>query len=163
MVYSLFTALKKITNSDVIITYSDIIYKSSNINKLIKNQYDISTLIDFNWKPMWKKKNKLQEDSESLRIKDKKIIELGKPTTNIRNIDGRYVGIIRFSKKKLKKIKDIYRLSLKINKRKFEKIDMTNFLNFLIQNNFEVHSVKLLGKWNEYDDLVDLNYKYNKI
>ena len=109
------------------------------------------------------KKNKLQEDSESLRIKDKKIIELGKPTTNIRNIDGRYVGIIRFSKKKLKKIKDIYRLSLKINKRKFEKMDMTNFLNFLIQNNFEVHSVKLLGKWNEYDDLVDLNYKYNKI
>ena len=163
MVYSLFTALKKITNSDVIITYSDIIYKSSNINKLIKNQYDISTLIDFNWKPMWKKKNKLQEDSESLRIKDKKIIELGKPTTNIRNIDGRYVGIIRFSKKKLKKIKDIYRLSLKINKRKFEKMDMTNFLNFLIQNNFEVHSVKLSGKWNEYDDLVDLNYKYNKI
>ncbi|MAH99339.1 MAG: hypothetical protein CMA12_08425 [Euryarchaeota archaeon] len=163
MVYSLFTALKKITNSDVIITYSDIIYKSSNINKLIKNQYDISTLIDFNWKQMWKKKNKLQEDSESLRIKDKKIIELGKPTTNIRNIDGRYVGIIRFSKKKLKKIKDIYRLSLKINKRKFEKIDMTNFLNFLIQNNFEVHSVKLSGKWNEYDDLVDLNYKYNKI
>ena len=42
-------------------------------------------------------------------------------------------------------------------------MDMTNFLNFLIQNNFEVHSVKLLGKWNEYDDLVDLNYKYNKI
>ena len=69
MVYTLFNALKKIHNSDIIITYSDIIYNKKNILKLIKNKNSVATLVDFKWKKMWKKKNKLLTDSESLKIK----------------------------------------------------------------------------------------------
>ena len=46
------------------------------------------------------------------------------------------------------------------NSRKFKKIDMTNFLNFLIKKKYELNFVKLSGSWNEYDDFVDLNYKF---
>ena len=50
--------------------------------------------------------------------------------------------------------------SLLKNKKKFEKIDMTNFLNYLIKKKYEISPVKLEGSWNEYDDIIDLNYKY---
>ena len=158
MVYTLFNALKKIKISDIIISYSDIIYNKSNIDKLLKDKNDISTLIDFNWKKMWKKKKKLFTDSESLKIKNNKIIELGKPTNQIKKIDGRYVGVIKISKKKLPIIIKLYNKSLKKNRKKFQNIDMTNFLNFLIKKKFEIYPIKLNGNWNEYDDFVDLNY-----
>tara|TARA_B100000401_G_scaffold283867_1_gene193956 strand:+ start:19 stop:741 length:723 start_codon:yes stop_codon:yes gene_type:complete len=160
MVYTLFNALKKIHNSDIIITYSDIIYNKKNILKLIKNKNSVATLVDFKWKKMWKKKNKLLTDSESLKIKKNKIIELGRPTRDINKIDGRYVGVIKISKDKLNQIKKLYFNSLKKNKKKFEKIDMTNFLNYLIKKKYEISPVKLDGSWNEYDDIIDLNYKY---
>tara|TARA_Y100000816_G_scaffold284916_1_gene263877 strand:- start:186 stop:908 length:723 start_codon:yes stop_codon:yes gene_type:complete len=160
MVYTLFNTLKKITNTDILISYSDIIYDKKNILKLLKDKNNISTLIDFKWKKMWKKKNKLYSDSESLKIINNKIIELGKSTRNINKIDGRYVGVIKISKKVLPEIKKLYKNLLNKNQNKFKNIDMTNFLNLLIQKKYEITPIKLVGKWNEYDDYTDLNFKY---
>ena len=160
MVYTLFNTLKSINDSDVIITYSDIIYDKANIKRLLNQRSDISTLVDFKWKKIWIKKKKLLSDSESLKIKKNKIIELGKPTKDIKKIDGRYVGVIKMSKNILPDIKDLYWKSLEKNSSKFKKIDMTNFLNFLIKKRYDLNYVKLSGNWNEYDDFVDLNYKF---
>tara|TARA_B100000787_G_scaffold60694_1_gene44350 strand:+ start:797 stop:1516 length:720 start_codon:yes stop_codon:yes gene_type:complete len=160
MVYTLFNTLKDINNSSVLVTYSDIIYDKENIKRLLNKKSDISTLVDFKWKKIWLKKKKLLSDSESLKIKKDKIIELGKPTKNIKKIDGRYVGVLKISKDILPNIYDLYQESLKNNPKKFKKIDMTNFLNFLIKKKYELNFVKLSGSWNEYDDFVDLNYKF---
>jgi len=160
MVYTLFNTLKKINNTDILISYSDIIYDKKNIFKLIKDKNNISTLIDFKWKKMWKEKNKLYSDSESLSIVNNKIVELGKSTKNINKIDGRYVGVIKVSKNVLPKIKKFYKSLLNKNPKKFENIDMTNFLNLLIKEKYEISPIKLIGKWNEYDDYIDLNFKY---
>ena len=160
MVYTLFNALKNINDSDVIVTYSDIIYDKANLKRLLNKKDDISTLVDFKWKKIWIKKNKLFSDSESLKINKGKIIELGKPTKDIKKIDGRYVGVIKMSKNILPDIKDLYWKSLEKNSSKFKKIDMTNFLNFLIKKRYDLNYVKLSGNWNEYDDFVDLNYKF---
>jgi len=159
MVYTLFNTLKNINDSDVIITYSDIIYDKENLKRLLNKKEDISTLVDFKWKKIWIKKNKLLSDSESLKIKKNKIIELGKSTKDIKKIDGRYVGVIKISKDILPKIKDLYWKSMTKNSKKFKKIDMTNFLNFLIKKRYDINYAKLTGNWNEYDDFVDLNFK----
>ena len=105
-------------------------------------------------------KKKLLSDSETLKIKKDKIIELGKSTKDIKKIDGRYVGVIKISKEILPYIKDLYWKSYEKNSKKFRKIDMTNFLNFLIKKKYELNYVKLSGNWNEYDDFVDLDYKF---
>ena len=160
MVYTLFNTLKNINDSSVLVTYSDIIYDKANIKRLLNKKSDISTLVDFKWKKIWIKKKKLLSDSESLKIKKDKIIELGKPTKDIKKIDGRYVGVIKISKNILPNIVNLYWNSLKKNPKKFKKIDMTNFLNFLIKNKYELNYTKLSGNWNEYDDFVDLNYKF---
>lgn len=160
MVFTLFNCLKNIKNEDVLITYSDIVFKDTNIKKMMKLNYKISTLIDFNWKKIWKEKNKLFTDSETLKIKNNKIIELGKPTKNIKKIDGRYVGVLKFSKKIIEDLKFMYFKNLKKNNKKFRKIDMTNYLNYLIHKKISIYPVKLNGNWNEYDDFTDLKYNF---
>ncbi len=160
MVYTLFNTLKNIDDSGVLVTYSDIIYDKTNLKRLLNKKKDISTLVDLKWKKIWIKKNKLFSDSESLKIRKDKITELGKPTKDIKKIDGRYVGVIKISKNILPDIKDLYWKSIVKNPIKFKKIDMTNFLNYLIKKKFDLNYVKLSGNWNEYDDFVDLNFKF---
>ena len=58
----------------------------------------------------------------------------------------------------MNELKKIYSINLRLHNQRFKKIDMTNFLNFLIKSNFIISPVKLSGNWNEYDDISDLNY-----
>ena len=69
--------------------------------------------------------------SETLKIKNNKIISLGKKTRNMKNIDGRFIGITKFSKKMIKliKLKKVIINELKKNK----KLDFTGLLMKLIQ------------------------------
>ncbi len=158
MVYTFFNAIKNIDdNQDVIISYSDIIYDDQDLKNLIKSKKDITTIVDFNWKKTWKKKGKLLEDSETLKIKNKKIIFIGKKTRNIKDIDGRFIGITKLSSHILKKLKIIYKIHLKKSPKKFEKIDMTNFFNFLIQKKFSIFFTKSKNQWYEFDDQDDLD------
>ena len=59
MVYTFFNAIKKIKNTDIIVTYSDIIFNSKDLNRLIKSKkYKFTTLIDLNLKKFMEKKRK---------------------------------------------------------------------------------------------------------
>jgi L-glutamine-phosphate cytidylyltransferase len=151
MVFTLMNAVKKI-DDDIIITYSDIVYDIKNIKKIINNKSQFITFIDKKWKKLWKTKNKLESDSETLKIKDNIILELGKKTKNIKSVQARYVGLTKISKKNLRIIKKIYFDKLKINPVFFLKIDMTNFFNLLIQNKFNLNYLQIVGKWDEFDD-----------
>lgn len=154
MVYTLINTIKKI-DDDIIITYSDIVYDARNINKIINNKSQFITLVDKKWKALWKSKNKLESDSETLKIKDNFILELGKKTKDIRSAQARYVGLTKISKKNLRLIKAIYLDKIKKNPKRFLKIDMTNFFNFLIKSYFKLNYLQIVGKWDEFDDESD--------
>ena len=154
MVYTLMNTVKKI-DDDIIITYSDIVYDIQNIKKIINNKSPFITFIDKKWKILWKTKNKLESDSETLRIKGNMILELGKKTKDIKSVQARYVGLTKITKKNLDLIKKKYFNKLKINPQKFLKIDMTNFFNFLIQCKFKLNYLQIIGKWDEFDDEED--------
>ena len=156
MVYTFFNAIKKIKNTDIIVTYSDIMFSSKDLNNLIKSKYKFTTLVDSKWKNIWKKKKKLLLDSETLKIYKNKIISLGKKTKNIKNIDGRFVGITKISSNEIKKIKHIFDKNLLKYPDKFKKIDMTNFFDFLIKKKQNIYATKTHSSWYEFDDKNDL-------
>lgn len=151
MVYTLMNTVKKI-DDDIIITYSDIVYDIKNINKIINTKSQFVTFIDRKWKSLWRTKNKLESDSETLKIKDNLILELGKKTKDIKSVQARYVGLTKISKKNLELIKKIYFNRMKKNPKRFLKIDMTNFFNFLIKNKFKLNYLQIDGAWDEFDD-----------
>ena len=155
MVYTFMKAVKFI-NDDLIVSYSDLSFDYKNILKLRKNKNSFVTLVDKRWTKIWKEKGKLDTDSETLKIINNKIVELGKKTIYTKDIDARYVGVSKINKEKLKKIKSFYFSKLKKNPKRFLKIDMTSFFNLLIKSGLNLYYDQISKKWNEFDDVIDL-------
>jgi choline kinase len=77
MVETLFCAKEKLNESSII-SYGDIIFEKSVLEKLINSEYDISVIIDLAWKDYWKVRfeNPL-EDAESLILNNGYIADIG--------------------------------------------------------------------------------------
>jgi len=160
MVYSLFCAEKEM-NDDIIISYGDIIYDKKIFGKLLKSKGDFVVIIDKNWKKLWKirMKNPL-DDAETLKL-DKKgyIREIGRTPKSYKDIEAQYVGLIKISKNAIPKVKKYYhriRKNKKISGKDPLKIDMTGFIQLIIENLMPVKSEKINGGWIEIDTLKDL-------
>ena len=160
MVYSLNKVLKILKEDSILIFYSDILVELYALKKIYNSKFDISTLVDLDWKKKWIKKNNFKDDLEELKLKNNKISSLGKKVYSSKNIDGRFIGITKFSKKffyeiKMKKLIDEI---LSHNK----KVDFTNFLNLLIKNSYDINAITGKFVWNEFDTLNDFKL-YEKL
>jgi len=160
MVHSLFCAQHEFT-SDIIVSYSDIIYEKSILKQLLPNSNEISVIVDKAWKDLWslRMENPL-DDAESMKITtDGFIEELGKKTHDINEIQGQYIGLIKFPKIHLANIVSFYQ-SLDRSKRydgqRFEQMYMTTFLQLLINNGMLIKAEKINGGWLEFDSAQDL-------
>ena len=153
MVYSFNEVLKKYKDHDYYIFYADIIFDAKNVGIIKKSKHDISTIVDTDWLEKWKLKKNYLGDLEELKIHKSKILKLGKKVKKIAGIDGRFVGITKFSKKIVKQFikKKILKNILKENK----KIDLTNFLMHLINKGYEVFPIKRKVNWYEFDEYND--------
>ena len=149
MIYSLNQVLKKIKPDEVIVIYSDILFERKCLSKIIKSKYPISTIIDTDWKRKWKKKSNFMNDLEELKIKNSRIYSLGKKTFDLEKIDGRFLGITKFSKKMTSNLKR-HLISKILGKNK--NIDFTNFLMELIKSNFQVNAISGKFSWHEFDN-----------
>lgn len=157
MLYTLFTA-EEFMDEDIIISYSDIIYNQTILNNLIDSKKDISVVIDKKWKLLWEQRmeNPLK-DAETLKIKNNKIIEIGKKPSSYDDIEGQYIGLIKISRKVINEVIAFYK-SLKNNNddEKFKNLYMTDFLQLLIENNYEISPLFIEGGWLEIDSVEDL-------
>lgn len=167
MVASLFGALcNEDLTYDLIISYSDIIYNAQVLNLLVSSSYDISVVIDKDWKRLWKlRMNNPLDDAETLKISsDNNIIEIGKKAKTYDDIEGQYIGLIKISSKILPCVYEYYN---KMDKNKlydgktFDNMFMTSFLQELINAGFEIKPVYINRGWLEVDSTEDLD-KYKK-
>ena len=156
MVDSFFKSYKFL-NSDIVITYSDIIYDSEIIEKTVKYTDNILPLKE-NWLDVWKKRmdyNLIKKDAENIKTFKNNILEIG---TKIKNKMPKYqfMGIIKI---KNKSINPIFKFYKNLNN---PNIDFTNFLNLVINKNitkFKFFSTKKF--WYEIDTAEDLKFLKN--
>ena len=158
MIFSLNEVLKKIKSDDICVIYADILFQAKDLKKIILSKKKIITLVDTKWLQKWKLKRNFKEDLEELKLKRNKVVAIGKKTNKIDDIDGRYVGITKFSKSIVQdfKKKKILKKFLLNN----IKLDFTTFLMKLINNNFNVYALKKELEWHEFDTKQDFkNYE----
>ena len=88
-----------------------------------------------------------------IQTKKKNLIEIGKKINkaNLKNIKGQFMGLIFIPKSKINFVKNFY---LKKNLKK--KIQFTEFLNTLIEENIRIKCIKYQNYWYEIDDKNDL-------
>lgn len=164
MVSTLFCA-KKVLNDDVIISYSDIIYKKEILKSLILSKEEFSVIVDKEWDKLWslRMQNPLS-DLETLKIKENKIIEIGKKPKGYDNIEGQYIGLIKISKEVINKVikyyEDLDKTRLYDGK-DYDNMYMTSFIQMVIENLMDVSPVYTKGGWIEIDSIDDLD-AYNR-
>ncbi len=108
MVESLVKA-KEEFDDDIIISYSDILFDKVMLEELMKNENDYVVAVDDNWKEYWLQRyGKIDFDTESLEIDENgNIISIGREGPKLEEIDSRYIGLLKFSSKGMKKILEI--------------------------------------------------------
>lgn len=161
MVYTLFCAREELTG-DIIISYSDIIYKQEVLESLINSEAGISVVVDLKWKELWlQRMEDPLKDAETLKIDDNNnIIELGKKPRSYADIQGQYIGLIKISANTVDKVVAFYNTldkSAIYDGKNFNNMFMTSFIQLIIDNLMPVKAVFTSGGWLEVDQPSDLH------
>ena len=160
MVSTLFCAISDISGN-LIVSYGDIVYSREILQSLLKSSADIAVTVDMDWREYWSARNDNPlDDAETLKLhKDGRILELGQKPDSLLDIDGQYMGLMKFSAKGAEILKQAYRFAREsglIRNKKLEKAYMTDLLQSLIDAGFRVESVPVYGGWVEIDTVRDL-------
>ncbi|MAH84046.1 MAG: hypothetical protein CBB68_06730 [Rhodospirillaceae bacterium TMED8] len=161
MVESLFSGEEYFTN-DLIVSYGDIVYEPRVLRTLLASPHEISVIIDLNWKTYWELRfdNPLS-DAESLKMDcAQRILNIGAKVSQIEEIDGQYIGLMRFQgngvsslRRARAHLQKTYRSWME--DRRVENAYMTDLLMEMILLGIEIHAVTIDGGWLEFDTVSD--------
>ena len=172
MLESLFCAIDKFTKS-TIVSYGDIIFEEKILRKLIDSNNDFSIIIDKKWEEYWEiRSNDPLSDLESLKIdSEQNIISIGQKVETLNEIQGQYIGLMKFQNNAIQNIKSFYMNcketyrttnSNPLNPRlSFENSYMTDFLQGLINSGNKLKAISIENGWLELDSLADYEIYQN--
>ena len=172
MVETLFCAKEKLSEN-VIISYGDIIFEKQVLQKLIDSKWDSSIIIDTKWEKYWKMrfKNPL-DDVESLKIDENGLItNIGMKVDSLEEIQGQYIGLMKFKNEGVKNLKKIYDdakmksmtgINLLNQNIPFKKSYMTDLIQTMINEGVKINAVKITNGWLELDSISDYNLYQKK-
>ena len=160
MVWTLFCAEADL-KGEAIVSYGDIVYSGEILDRLMASTADIAVAIDLEWESYWRARNEDPlSDAETLRLdKSGNIIEIGQKPTCLDEIEGQYMGLMKFSTQGLAALRSAYCDALEkgtLGNRPTEKAYMTDLLQALIDRGHIVQSVSIRSPWIEVDTVGDL-------
>lgn len=149
-------------NSEFVVTYSDIWFDKSVLEKLLNSKKDISLIVDRDWQSSYEERYQHPiEEAEKVVIKDGKIMKIGKGL-NRNEAHGEFIGLAKFTEAGTEILKSIYRIAKILYSDKpfheayaLEKAYLTDMVQELIDRGFDVYSVDVEGNWIEIDTYED--------
>lgn len=161
MVATLFSVEDEM-DDDLLITYSDIVYAAGIAEAIASSQAPVSIVVDRKWKGLWElRMEDPLKDAETMKLtSDGHIVELGKKPKSMEEIQGQYIGMIKFSKAAIPGIKGLYHSLDKAatyDGKSFENMYMTSFLQLIIDKLCPAKAVFIDGGWIEVDCPSDLS------
>ena len=160
MVSTLFCAEEDL-NGDVLVCYGDIVYSRYVLSKVLNSSYDIAVAIDLDWEAYWRARNEDPlEDAETLKLgSNGRILEIGQMPKTIDEIEGQYMGLIKFSSTGIQSLKEVFSHASTLGNlrgKAIEKAYMTDLLQAMIDLGYMLNSVPVHGGWIEVDTVSDL-------
>lgn len=162
MVATLFCAREAIRGaSDLIIAYGDIVYERRVLDAVCACSAPVCVAVDIEWRRYWELRfDDPLEDAETLKLAtDGRILELGKKPSSYSEIEGQYIGLIKVRADVIDRLMHLYDSmdrSATYDGKSFENMYMTSFLQYLIDQGWDVRSVPIENGWLEVDRLSDL-------
>ncbi len=96
-------------------------------------------------------------DAETFSVKNGKVIDIGRKSTDLNEINGQYMGLIKLTPNGWSSISKILE---KIPREEKNKLDITSLLLKLISSGITVDGIGVRGGWVEVDKSTDIqNYE----
>jgi len=153
MVASLLCA-EDVIDEPVIVSYSDIVYAPKAVQLAYASDAELGVAYDRDWLGLWRARfEDPLSDAETFRVRDDGLLtEIGATVGNLDEVQGQYMGLLRFSPDSLGWIHKIVDENLELRSR----IDMTSLLSRLIDAGHPVTAIDATGHWCEIDTQRDL-------
>ncbi len=162
MVYSMFQADEVFrSGEDILIVYGDILFGEDSLQAMLDTPGEVVVGVNTKWRKLWESRFKDPlSDAESMILEGSKILELGKKTTSMEEIQGQFMGLIRFSAAAAEDIWLRYGQNAINNPDSgpISKLYMTDFLQSLIDEGAPVTAAFADGDWLEIDSVEDLEF-----
>ena len=162
MVASLMCAANLLDGSaDVVIAYADIVYEPRLIRALCACDAPICTIVDRSWLRLWRlRMDDPLSDAETLKLDAVgNILELGRKPRSYDDVEGQYMGLIKVRGDFAPEIVACHRQlnpEGRCEGKDLANMDMTSFLQCLIDRQRPIRSVPVDGGWLEVDSASDL-------
>jgi len=151
MVMSLATAASWLSSGPLIVSYADIFYSSGVVSSLVAAPGKLVTSYDRDWRSLWARRfTDPLADAETFRVNaDGRLLEIGGKTTQIEDIQGQYMGLLKFTAEAWYAVEAV--LST-LDETARDHLDMTGLLRRLLMADFPIHTVGTSGQWGEIDN-----------
>lgn len=161
MVWSLARALPAMTD-DFVVSYGDIVYPPSVLQRLMEGGEDIRVAVDLDWRSYWSRRfDNVLSDAETLAMDpDGYLTDIGGKPDSLQGIQGQYIGLMRFRAAGADTLRHLLAgldRSASINGRPAAEAYMTDLLQSMIASGVRVAAAPFAAPWCEVDSPADLD------
>ena len=155
---------EKIINGNIIISYSDILFEPSVVERLQKSDHDISVVVDIDWRGYYvgRKDHPISEAENVIFNSNNEVEKIGKINTGKEEVHGEFIGMIKLTgrgaeifKHHFNRLKKIYWDKPFQRAKIFQKAYLTDFIQELVDIGIKVHCVIIESGWKEIDTVED--------
>ncbi len=151
-------------NGNVIVSYSDILFESAVVKRLLQSEKDISIVVDIDWRGYYdgRDQHPIDEAETVIFDADNNVLEIGKILTRKHDVHGEFIGMMKLSsrgakifKRHFHRVKALYwnkpfqRASI------FQKAYLTDIIQEMVQLGVEINCVIIERGWKEIDTVQD--------
>ena len=139
-------------------SYSDIVYRSDVVEKLMRSEADITLVVDTDWRRHYMGRLLHPESqAEKVIVEDDKVVQIGKHL-NSDEAYGEFIGLAKFSKRGAEILKTTYyEVVDEYQDRPFHqaasirKAYLTDMIQELLDRGYAIRKVDINGNWVEID------------
>ncbi len=140
---------------DAIVSYGDILYEDVVLRSLLASAHPIAVVVDLGWLSYWQARfEDPLRDAETLRLSGGgRILEIGRRPAELSQIEGQYIGLMRFRAEGLTHLDAVY--AEMARRGPVAQMYMTDLLQAVIDAGHPVQAVPVRRRWLEIDSIAD--------
>lgn len=155
---------EKALNGNVIISYSDILFDSHVVKRLLESEHDISVVVDIDWKGYYvnRKDHPPSEAENVIFNSNNEVVKIGKIATEKEEVHGEFIGMVKLNrrgaeifKQNFHRVKKLYWNKPFQRAKTFQKAYLTDMIQELADIGIKVHCVIIEKGWKEIDTVED--------
>lgn len=148
----------------VIVAYSDILFESHVVRRLLNSEHDISIVVDIDWRAYYqgRRDHPIEEAENVVFNANNDVIEIGKILTKKEDVHGEFIGMMKLTprgaeifKRHFHRAKALYWNKPFQRATVFQKAYLTDMIQEMVDLGVPVHCVIIERGWKEIDTVED--------